>query len=102
MWLRTDSASYDRSRIMSAYQSQHGNMNLLRLIVSNIARCNRRYKIKLNQLHAVSRTLQGRQRKPSVKTLLSPLSNSGGIAYCVRGRTQRRALPRHQSEEMKI
>ena len=31
-------------------------------------------KIKLNQLHAVSRTQQGRQRVPSVKTLRSPLS----------------------------
>ena len=27
-----------------------------------------------NQLHAVSRTQQGRQRKPKVKTLRSPLS----------------------------
>ena len=31
-------------------------------------------KKKLNQLHAVSRTQQGRQREPSVKTLRSPLS----------------------------
>ena len=30
--------------------------------------------IKKNQLHAVSRTQQGRQREPSVKTLRSPLS----------------------------
>ena len=29
---------------------------------------------KINQLHAVSRTQQGRQREPSVKTLRSPLS----------------------------
>ena len=28
----------------------------------------------INQLHAVSRTQQGRQREPSVKTLRSPLS----------------------------
>ena len=30
--------------------------------------------IKLNQLHAVSSTQQVKQREPSVKTLLSPLS----------------------------
>ena len=30
-------------------------------------------KIKSNQLHAVSRTQQGRQREPSVKTLRSPI-----------------------------
>ena len=37
-------------------------------------------KIKLNHLHAVSRTQQGRQREPSVKTLRHFLPNSGGIA----------------------
>ena len=31
-------------------------------------------KKELNQLHAISRTQQGRQREPSVKTLRSPLS----------------------------
>ena len=31
-------------------------------------------QIKLNQLHAVSRTQQGRQRELCVKTLRSPLS----------------------------
>ena len=46
--------------------------------------------------------LQGRQREPSVKTLRSPLS-AEFCRHCVfSGRTQRRALPRHQSEEMKI
>ena len=30
--------------------------------------------LKLNQLHAVSRIQQGRQREPSVKTLRFPLS----------------------------
>ena len=30
---------------------------------------------KNSQLHAVSRTQQGRQREPSVKTLRSPLSS---------------------------
>ena len=31
-------------------------------------------KTKKNQLHAVSRKQQGRQREPSVRTLHSPLS----------------------------
>ena len=41
------------------------------------------YQVKSNQLHAVSRTLQGRQREPNVKTLRSPLlpPYSGGIAW---------------------
>ena len=51
------------------------------------------------QLHTVSRTQQGRQREPSVQTLRSPLS-AWFWRHCVlRGRNQRRALPRHQSEE---
>ena len=57
-----------------------------------------------NQLHAVSRTQQGRQREPGVKTLHPPLSAvfwrrgvlSGGNLK------SRRVLPRHQREEMKI
>ena len=52
---------------------------------------------KINQRQAVSRSQQGRQRVPSVKTLRSPLS------YCLlSGETQRHALLRHQSEEIKI
>ena len=31
-------------------------------------------QLLLNQFHAVSRTQQGRQREPSVKTIRSPLS----------------------------
>ena len=58
-------------------------------------------KSKLNQLHAVSRT-QGRQREPSVKTPRSPLSAKFWWHCVLSGRTQRRALPRHQSEEMEI
>ena len=55
-----------------------------------------------NQLHAVSRTQQGRQRESSVKTLGSPLS-AEFWSYCVlSGGTQRRTLPRYQSEETKI
>ena len=39
-------------------------------------------KIKINQLRAVSRTQQGRQREPSVRHSVPPLlPNSGGIAY---------------------
>ena len=59
------------------------------------------YKIK-NQLHAVSRTQRGRQREPSAKTLRSPLSAKFWRHCVLSGGTQRRALPRYQSEEMKI
>ena len=59
-------------------------------------------KIKLNQLHAVSRTQQGRQRELIVKTLRSPLSAEFRRHYVLSGRTQRRALHRHHSEEMEI
>ena len=59
-------------------------------------------KIKSNQLHAVSRTKQGRQREPSVKTLRSPLSAEFWRHCVLSGGTQRCTLPRHQSEEMKI
>ena len=54
------------------------------------------------ELHAVSRTQQRRQREPSVKTLRSPLSAEFWRHCVLSGRTQRRALPRHQSEEMEI
>ena len=43
------------------------------------------------QLHAVSRTLQGRQREPSVKTLHSPLSAEFWRHCVLSGRIQRRA-----------
>ena len=39
------------------------------------------------QLHAVSRTQQGRQREPSVKTLRSPLSAEFWRHYVLSGRT---------------
>ena len=35
---------------------------------------NLKYKSYINQHYAVSRTEQGRQREPSIKTFLSPLS----------------------------
>ena len=48
-------------------------------------------EIKKKQLNAVSRTQQGRQREPIVKTLRSPFS-AGFWRHCVlSGRTQRRA-----------
>ena len=58
--------------------------------------------LKKNQLHAVSRTQQGRQREPGVETLRSPLSAEFWRHCVLSGRTQRRALPRHKSEEMEI
>ena len=54
------------------------------------------------QLHAVSHTEHGRQREPSVKTILSPLSVEFWRHCVLSGKTQRRALPRDQSEEMEI
>ena len=63
---------------------------------------NRLLKSKSNQLYTVSRTQQGRQREPSVKTFRSPLSAELWRRCVLSGRTQRRALPRHQNEEMKI
>ena len=58
--------------------------------------------IKSNQLHAVSRTHQGRQREPSVTTFRSPLSALFWRHCVLSGETQRRALLRYQSEEMEI
>ena len=55
-----------------------------------------------NQLQAVSRTQQGRQWEPGVKTLRSPLSMEFWRHCMFSGGTQRPALPRHQSEEMEI
>ena len=59
------------------------------------------YSVKLNkekeknnkiiQLHALSRTQQGRQREPSVKTLRSPLSAEFWRHCVLSGRTQHRA-----------
>ena len=54
------------------------------------------------RMQSVSRTLQGKQRESSVKTLRSPLSAEFWRHYVLSGRTQRRTLPRHQSEEMEI
>ena len=52
----------------------------------------------LNQLYAVSRTREGRQRTPRVKTLSAEFWR-----HCVlSGGIQRRALPQDQSEEMEI
>ena len=51
-----------------------------------------KFNIKINQLHAVSRTQQGRQREPSVKTLRSPLFAEFWRHCVLSGRTQRRKL----------
>ena len=45
---------------------------------------------------------QGRQREPNVKTLRPPLSFEFWGHCVLSGRTQRRALPQHKSEEVKI
>ena len=77
-------------RIQHSIQQKRNNTILQKII---------KYK---NQFHAVSRTQQGRQREPSVKTLRSPLSVEFR-GHCVfSGGTQRRAMPLHQSEEIKI
>ena len=59
-------------------------------------------EIKINRLHAVSRAQQGKQRKSCVKALRSSLSAEFRRHCVLRDGTQRRALPRYQSEEMKI
>ena len=59
-------------------------------------------KIKSNRLHAVSRTQQGRQGEPSVKTLRFSLSAKFWKHCVLSGGTQRRPLPRHQNEKMQI
>ena len=58
--------------------------------------------IETNGLHAVTRTQRGTQREPNVKTLHSPLSAEIWRHCVLNGGTQRRVLPRNQSEEMKI
>ena len=69
---------------------------ILRLLVSLILSS----YIFFIQLHAVSCMWQVMQ--VSVKTLRSPLSVKFGIHCVLSGGTQRCALPRHQSEKVKI
>ena len=60
---------------------------------------------KSNQLHAVPRTQQGRQRELSVKNIRLSIFAEFWHAWrhCVlSGETQRRPLPRLHTEEMKI
>ena len=59
-------------------------------------------EINFYQFHAVSHIQQGRQREPSIKTLRSPLSAEFQRHCVLSSRIQRRALPRHQSEEKEI
>ena len=54
------------------------------------------------RLHAVSRKQQGGQKESSVKTLRSSLSAEFWKHYVLSSGTQRRSLPRHQSEEIEI
>ena len=50
-----------------------------------------RFSVNQLQLHAASRTQQGRQRESSGKTLRSPLSAEFWRHCVLTGRTQRRA-----------
>ena len=54
------------------------------------------------QLHAGSHTQQGSKREPRVETLCSPLSAEFWRRYVLSDGGQPRALPRHQSEKIKI
>ena len=58
------------------------------------------YFVKIYQFHAVSRTQQGRQREPSVKTLRSILSAGFWRHYVLSDRTQHPALHRDQGKEL--
>ena len=53
-------------------------------------------KNKINQLHAVSRTHQDRQREHSVNTFRSPLSTEFWGHYVLSDETQRRKLQLHR------
>ena len=55
-----------------------------------------------NQLHAVSRTQQFRQENPNVKTLFFPFPAEFWRHCVLSGGSQRRAFPRHETEDMKI
>ena len=61
-----------------------------------------KYIAHMLQLHAVSRSQQGRQRESSVKTLRSPLSAEFWRHCVLSGGTQRSALPRNQSENINV
>ena len=75
-------------------------VKLLILILSELIECDG-YN-KKNQVYAVFCTQQGKPREPSVKTLRSPPSIEFRRHCVLSGGTQRRALPRNQSEETKI
>ena len=59
-------------------------------------------KKEINQLHAVSRTQQGRQRESSVKTHHFPLSTEFWRHCVFSGGTKRRALPRPERRNENI
>ena len=74
------------SRIWIHYHSSFTHLNY-----TNVILCNANINKCLNQLHVVSRTQQGSEREPSVKTLRSPLSAEFWRHCVLGGRTQRRA-----------
>ena len=55
-----------------------------------------------NRLHALSRSQQARRRESSVETLRCPFFAEPWWHCVLSGGTQRRAMPRHQVEEIKI
>ena len=57
---------------------------------------------KINQLHTISHTQQGRQIEPSVKIHCSRLSTEFWRQCVLSSRIQCRDLRQHQSEEIKI
>ena len=54
------------------------------------------------RLHAVSRTQQGKQREPSVKTLRSPLSAEFWRHCVLSGRIQRRSTPERRNGNINL
>ena len=91
--------AYERTRELPTSRVARNNIHVgIQYQKSNTFKCNN----QKNQLHAVSRIQQGRQRELSVKTLHSPLSAEFGRHCVLSGRTQRRALPQEHSEELEI
>ena len=90
--LKADIPGKERVRLSNSVDSYHintslGVISIFSLKFSTLVII----KIKSNQLHAVSRTQQGRKREPSVNTLRSPLSAAFWRHCVLSGRTQLRA-----------
>ena len=60
------------------------------------------YTFYIIHTYAVSRTQQGKQKEPNVKTLGSTLFDKFYRHCELKGGTQRRTLSQHQSKEMEI